>query len=267
MMSITCCNVSMVVPAASLMDVPPFLEPESNRCVAPLGVSGQSLGFSSRLFSWGLIVDRTTMTLFSISNQKGAPSETAQAVTSHPSTDQDAKSAQNLYCSHWPLPWSEAGCQSTFQPMGKPFPDIRIKSAFLLNVFDGMASEISLRCRDQGISLCFVDPKLVGDRNRTHVHHPGNRKAQPKNNDLGTALTPTGDPVHGAVEPVLNTLSEFFHVVPGEVQHRCEGIFDFCVFDFPNRIEEIDCRPSCGTVRHQNPEHCQSEVAGWYIGR
>jgi catechol 2,3-dioxygenase-like lactoylglutathione lyase family enzyme len=38
-----------------------------------------------RLFSCGLTVERTTIILLSMSNQKGAPSETASAVTSQPS--------------------------------------------------------------------------------------------------------------------------------------------------------------------------------------
>ena len=44
----------------------------------------QDFGFSSGLFSFGLTVERTTMNLFNMSNQKGAPSETASAVISHP---------------------------------------------------------------------------------------------------------------------------------------------------------------------------------------
>src|SRR5262249_38395386 len=39
---------------------------------------------SSGLFWWGFTVDRTTITLFSRSNQNGAPSEAATAVKSQP---------------------------------------------------------------------------------------------------------------------------------------------------------------------------------------
>ena len=39
---------------------------------------------SSGLFSWGFTVDRTTINLLSTSNQKGAPSITANAVTRQP---------------------------------------------------------------------------------------------------------------------------------------------------------------------------------------
>ena len=50
---------------------------------AIFGVLG-SFEPSSLLFSLGFTVDRTTMTLFSMSNQKGAPREIARAVMSHP---------------------------------------------------------------------------------------------------------------------------------------------------------------------------------------
>ena len=45
----------------------------------------QDFGFSSWLFSFGFTVERTTMNLLSMSNQKGAPSEMANAVMSQPS--------------------------------------------------------------------------------------------------------------------------------------------------------------------------------------
>src|SRR5207302_11358981 len=44
----------------------------------------QSFDFSSGLFSFGLTVERTTMNLFSMSNQKGAPREIARAVSNQP---------------------------------------------------------------------------------------------------------------------------------------------------------------------------------------
>ena len=46
--------------------------------------SVQSFDFSSGLFSFGFTVERTTMNLLSMSNQKGAPREIARAVSNQP---------------------------------------------------------------------------------------------------------------------------------------------------------------------------------------
>src|ERR1700730_3784249 len=71
---------------------------------------GQFLDFSSGLFSCGLIVERTTINLFSMSNQNGAPKETAQAVMNHPSKAVTPNNAQPFV----------SRFQSMFQPIGKP---------------------------------------------------------------------------------------------------------------------------------------------------
>jgi hypothetical protein len=49
---------------------------------------------SAPLFSCGFTVDRITMILLSMSNQKGAPSDTANAVRSQPMTGLNACSHQ-----------------------------------------------------------------------------------------------------------------------------------------------------------------------------
>src|SRR5947207_14639175 len=56
--------------------------PSSCHPVPPLACG--SFGASVPLFSLGLTVERTTMNLFSTSNQNGAPRQTANAVSSHP---------------------------------------------------------------------------------------------------------------------------------------------------------------------------------------
>lgn len=52
--------------------------------LGPTYWSVPSFDFSSPLFSLGLTVERTTMNLFSTSNQNGAPSMMARMVTSQP---------------------------------------------------------------------------------------------------------------------------------------------------------------------------------------
>src|SRR5437588_12171416 len=57
---------------------------EEDLCASIVSCQVQSFDGSSGLFSFGFTVERTTMNLFSRSNQNGAPRETAKAVSSHP---------------------------------------------------------------------------------------------------------------------------------------------------------------------------------------
>ena len=66
-------------------------------CVARANADGRrscqaypSFDFSDWLFSCGLTVPRTTMNLFNVSNQNGAPSESAIAVINHPASNRSS---------------------------------------------------------------------------------------------------------------------------------------------------------------------------------
>src|SRR5205814_4320894 len=78
----------------------------------------QSFDFSSGLFSFGFTVERTTINLFSMSNQNGAPSEIANAVNSQP----NRCDRNGGYHREKKLPSQKCkpGHSSSFQPMGKP---------------------------------------------------------------------------------------------------------------------------------------------------
>src|SRR5437879_13397507 len=75
----------------------------------------QSFDGSSGLFSFGLTVERTTMNLFSMSNQNGAPSESARAVTSQPTI---LKSQRGLFIYTDRGSFSLSG--DLVQPIGNP---------------------------------------------------------------------------------------------------------------------------------------------------
>lgn len=79
-------SASVQVAQAALMDGAFAGAPASGCIKSVMGLGAASFDASLWLFSLGLMVDRTTMNLFRTSNQKGAPSMMAKAVTNQPMT-------------------------------------------------------------------------------------------------------------------------------------------------------------------------------------